>query len=74
MARWSPVRLPFAYAMAWWHLFRSWGAAWPRLAAMLRGLHRLGPPRQVRARLPDPVWQHILARRMSEGEDALPLT
>jgi GT2 family glycosyltransferase len=62
VARWSPVRLPFAYAIAWWKLFRSWGVDRMRLAAMLRGLHRLPPPKEVRARLPESVWNRILGR------------
>jgi GT2 family glycosyltransferase len=66
VARWSPARLPFAYAIAWWKLFRSWGADRSRVAAMLRGLHRLPPPREVRARLPEAVWDRILGRRRRE--------
>ena len=47
VARWSPARLPFAYAIVWWKLFRSWGVDRERLAALLRGLHRLAPPQAV---------------------------
>ena len=63
VARWSPWRLPFAYAIAWWKLARSWGADGPRLAAFLRGLHGLGPPAGVRARLPEAVWKRVLSPR-----------
>jgi GT2 family glycosyltransferase len=70
VARWSPARLPLAYAIAWWKLFRSWGVDRARLAAMLRGLHRLGPPREVRARLPDAVWDRILRRSPSGAPGA----
>lgn len=61
-ARWSPARLPFAYAMAWWKLFRSWGMDRSRLMAMVYGLHQIGPPRDVRIRLPEEAWKRILAR------------
>ena len=60
VARWSPWRLPFAYAIAWWKLWRSWGADGPRLGAFLRGLHGLSPPAAVRGRLPERVWARIL--------------
>jgi hypothetical protein len=71
VARWSPARLPFAYAMAWWKLWRTWGADGPRLAAFLRGLHGLPPPAAVRARLPEAVWAR-LARRRGAGRPPLP--
>lgn len=72
VARWSPWRLPFAYAVAWWKLWRSWGADGPRLAAFLRGLHGLPPPAAVRARLPEHVWARLLARPPSLRRGAAP--
>jgi GT2 family glycosyltransferase len=68
VARWSPARLPFAYAIAWWKLFRSWGADRARLAALMRGLHRLPPPRAVRARLSDAAWARVFAPRQENRE------
>lgn len=68
-ARWSPVRLPFAYAIAWWKLFRSWGTDRARLVAMIRGLHRLPPPKDVRKRLPEPAWNRILGKRREGPEE-----
>lgn len=62
VARWSPARLPFAYAMAWWKLFRSWGFDRARLVALLRGLHQLPPPQEVRKCLPQATWVRIFGR------------
>jgi len=67
VARWSRWRLPFAYGMAWVKLARHWGFGQPQVSAFLRGLHGLGPPAAVRARLPDKVWSDILRSTPSSG-------
>jgi len=54
--------LPFAYAISWIKLVRHFGAARPLAVATFRGLHGLGPPRAVRARLPEEVWARVLRR------------
>lgn len=61
VTRWSPWRLPFAYAMVWVKLARHWGFGRREFGALIRGLHGLGPPAAVRARLPECVWRDILA-------------
>lgn len=62
VARWAPLRLPLAYLLAWVRLVRHWDGTVGQIAAMVRGLHRLGPPKAVRARLPETVWARILGR------------
>lgn len=62
VGRWSPWRLPFAYGMAWAKLVRHWGLGSPQVRAFMCGLHGFGPPREVRARLPESVWAAVLAQ------------
>ena len=59
--RHAPAKLPFAYLMAYYKLVRQWGLDRANLAAMLRGLHRLGPPADVRRRLARDVWDRALS-------------
>ena len=59
--RHAPAKLPFAYLMAYYKLVRQWGLDRANLAAMLRGLHRLGPPADVRQRLARDVWDRALS-------------
>lgn len=56
VARWSPWRLPFAYAMAWAKLVRHWRGSPERLEAFLRGLHGFAPPSALRRQLPPEAW------------------
>ena len=63
VAKWRPLKLPLAYALAYYKLVRQWGLSRDNLAAALRGLHHLAPPQAVRARLPERIWAQILARR-----------
>lgn len=57
----APRKLPFAYAIAYYKLLRQWRPTTANIAAALRGLHGLPPPAAVRRKLPDTVWNNILA-------------
>lgn len=63
VARWAPLKLPFAYLIAYYKLIRQWRPTRDNVAAALRGLHGLQPPAVVRKRLPETVWSALL------GED-----
>ncbi|MGF1445231.1 MAG: glycosyltransferase family 2 protein [Pikeienuella sp.] len=67
VARWFPWRLPFAYLLAYLRLARHWDGSWAQISAMLRGLHRMGPPQAVRTRLPEATWARVLGRRRAGG-------
>lgn len=68
VARWRPAALATAYPAAlaevlWRHRRR---AAWPALGAALRGLHGLGPPDAVAARLGAAPWREGRQRTWEE--------
>lgn len=53
-ARWATKWLPLVYLVAWYRMVRYFlhPDAMPQFFAALRGLHMLGPPGDVKARLP----------------------
>ena len=53
-ARWATKWLPLVYMVAWYRMLRYFlrPNALPQFFAALRGLHMLGPPKGVKARLP----------------------
>lgn len=70
VARWSPWRLPFAYAMAWAKLFRQWGVSHATLPAFLRGLHGFTPPAALKHQIPRTIW-HSAIRNTHQTDDQL---
>lgn len=60
--RFAPFKLPGAYAICYWKLWRHWGFGWAQFVALFRGLHGFGPPESVRASLPGIVWRKIFER------------
>jgi GT2 family glycosyltransferase len=58
--RWWPHKVPLAYIQAFLRFPRHSDGSWAQFVAMLRGIHRLPPPKSVRAKLPESVWEKIL--------------
>jgi len=59
----APLKAPATYLLAYYKLWRHWGPGWPQFVAMFLGLHQLPPPQNVRAKLPERVWQRVLGRK-----------
>lgn len=60
VARWQPLKLPIAYLVCYLKLLRHSDGTRLQAEAMLRGLHGLPPPRAVRQRMAESVWERIL--------------
>ena len=58
--RWWPYKLPLAYLHAFLRFPKHADGSIGQITAMMRGIHQLPPPDQVRRRLPESVWAKIL--------------